>query len=697
MARQHDLTRRVGGPRGTFFAATMLAIICAALPNAHGADLADQAHSLRKVPADASFYSASLRLKEQWHNFIGSKAYGKLMEIPLIQFAKMQISFQWQQSEEPVVAKFRDYIQSSPGQDAVGVLKEMFSDECFVYGGGDISESFKLFMELNSLQHTARLEALTEGKDATEVTVNRALEILDKHADTFKLPTAVFGFRIKDQARAKRELDEVHSLLRNVLDANAPDLAAHLQRDQISGHEFLTLRLDGTLLPWDKIREAAKMLDDQQFEKLRGFINKHTLTIALGVMDEFVLLSVGESTDHLEKMGQGAVLADQPAIKRLEKHADQRVVSIQYASKAFAQNLGSSNKTLEDIAAAAEEGMVQAKISEEHRKEILADIRGLDLAQYMPTPGDTVGIGYLTGRGYEMFQYSDSKRPMMESSKPLSILSHAGGSPLLVIASRSKQNIQDYEKCVDWLKQTAGHVEKIAEEKTDPDDWAKYKEIRGRVIGLLERLDKANREYLYPALADGQGAFIVDIAAKSKQWVNKMPESPTELPMIEMAFVAGVSDAERLRQGVSAYIDIGLDAYKLIKELNSHDMPELKLPKAEVSDLSDGGKLYTYPLPKKWGVDPQVAINAGLTDKFAVVSTMPKTTERLLHDTKPEFDTSIPLDRPAALVVHVEFAKFIDNLRPWIGYGVDVATGKLKRYKKVQKIRTMNTPPSNRP
>ena len=88
--------------------------------------------------------------------------------------------------------------------------------------------------------------------------------------------------------------------------------------------------------------------------------------------------------------------------------------------------------------------------------------------------------------------------------------------------------------------------------------------------------------------------------------------------------------------------------------------------------------MYTYPLPKKWGVDPQVAVNAGLSDKFVAVSTMPKTTERLLHETTPDLDTSLKLDRPAAVVSHFAFAKMIDAIRPWIDYGVDVASGKLK-------------------
>src|ERR1700754_3320731 len=111
------------------------------------------------------------------------------------------------------------------------------------------------------------------------------------------------------------------------------------------------------MLPWEKIHEEADSLDDEQFEKLKSFVSKQKLVVALGVTDEFVILSIGESTEQLEKMGQGPVLAGAAAIKRLEKHADERVVGIQYASKAFVTSLGSANKTIEDIAGAAEQAL----------------------------------------------------------------------------------------------------------------------------------------------------------------------------------------------------------------------------------------------------------------------------------------------------------------------------------------------------
>ena len=665
--------------RALALAFVALITLPASVMTARAAELAEQAHSLNKVPADAAFYSASLRLKEQWDAFAGSKAYSKLMEIPLIQLGKMQLMFQWQQSNEPTVAKLREYLQSPAGQDAVGVLHEMFADETFCYGGSDLAQTVRFLMELNSASRTARIEAQTEGEDPGKVLTDKMIKKLTEQLEKgLNIPTVVLGFRIKDSERAKRELNEIHSLLRNALDEHQPDLAAHLQREQITGKEFLTMRLDGSMIPWDKIEEDAKDVDEVQLQEIRSAISKKTVVVALGVADEFVLLSVGATADHLEKFGEGEKLSDQAALKPLEKHAGERLVSIGYMSKAFAESLGSVEKTKEDIVGGIEEAMVQAKVDEEDRKLILDDLRELDLSKYVPAPADTTGIAFLTARGYEAYQYSAGKRPMMDGSKPLEILKHVGGNPLVMVAARSKDDVENYKQMVEWLKKVAGHAESIAEKKADADDWAKYQEVRGKGLELLKRLDEANRENLFPALADGQSAMVIDFTATSQKWFEKMPESPKPLPMLEFALITGVSDAEKLKAGIKTYIDVAREGYKTLKEMHEEDVPEIKLPKPVVTELDGGGKLYTYPLPKKWGIDSQVAVNAGITNTFAAVSLMPLTTERLLKEQAPELDTSLKLDGNLALVSHVKFAKLIDAVRPWMDYGLDVATGKIK-------------------
>ena len=644
------------------------------------APLAEQARSLRMVPADAAVYSASLRIKEQLDILLESEAFDRLMEIPLIQMIKMQITFQWQAANVPQIAQVKEYIESSEGQEAVALVKEMFSDEMFLYGGADIIGALDLFMELNSLQRSVGIEAAAAQQDSGELMNARLMELLEEHADKFKVPSLVWGWRIKDNARAERKLDELHSVIRNQLDEQQPELSPRLQREQVGGNEFLTLRLDGSMIPWDQMREEADEDDLEQIEQWQPIISKKTLVVALGIVDDFVLLSVGSSTDHLEKMGQGNSLAGNAAIKRLEKHASQRVTSIGYISKKLAEGISSPQRTIDDLAGMAEQALGAAEIPEEDSDALVADIRSLgnQFKKYMREPSETAMVAFLTSRGYEGFQYQSSAQPMADSSKRLTILNHVGGSPMLFVAARTKDSPEDYEAMVDGIKRIGGRVEKIAESKAEPDDWAKYQEVRERALPLLRRLDKATREHLIPALQDGQSALVMDTSAESKRWFRPMPESPKPLPMLEFAIIAGVSDADELRKAWTEYFDIAGEAIQIVREMNPDDVPDFTLPEPKKRQLEGAGTAYVYEFPEEWGVDSQIAVNAALNDSVAAISLMPGTSERLLRKTELDVDTSLDLNRPAAMVSYFNFEQFIDLFRPWIDYGFDVAIGKLK-------------------
>jgi hypothetical protein len=176
-----------------------------------------------------------------------------------------------------------------------------------------------------------------------------------------------------------------------------------------------------------------------------------------------------------------------------------------------------------------------------------------------------------------------------------------------------------------------------------------------------------------------------------------MPAARKPLPLIEIGVVASVSDGERLRQGAKEYFAIVRDAVALVREIKPEDVPEFELRKPQKRDLEGGGTLHVYPLPKEWGVDPQVAPNAGLTDSAAALSMLPDTTERLLRATPLAVDTSLDLNRPAAQIVHFEFHKMIGAIRPWIDYGLDVAMGNLESEDGDEDESDEETPPEQSP
>ena len=177
------------------------------------------------------------------------------------------------------------------------------------------------------------------------------------------------------------------------------------------------------------------------------------------------------------------------------------------------------------------------------REQILGDVRGLaeNLAKYLPEPSAVAAISFLTERGAEGFQYRAGTLPAYDSSEPLTILNHAGGSPLLVIASRTKQTVEQYDQTVTWLKRVAIDAEELAKQKTPPEEWKEFEQWRPRIVALLTRLDAATRDHLFPALADGQLALVVDTQAKSDRWIALMPPAKKPLPMLEVGLVGSVT------------------------------------------------------------------------------------------------------------------------------------------------------------
>ncbi len=670
-----------------FLAPSLISLSSLSQSIAQATDLAEQAHSLRIVPANAAFYTASLRLKEQFDIFTNSEAYDRLMQNPLVQLAKMQATFQLQQSPQPAIAKVRAYLQSPAGKEAIALLTDMVAQEIFMYGNADVTQSLVLFMELNSVgQELQQLAEAGKAEDESgeDLQARQAKLLLDKYGpqlEALKTPDVVWGFRIQDSDRAVRQLDQIHEGLTKLLtNQEKPVLAGLLKREQIAGREFLTVRLNGTLVPWDELRSDAENVNDETFDKWKDLLSKKTVAVAMGVVGEFVVVSIGSSTAHLEHIGEGEMLADHPAMTRLKKHAEQRLTSIGYASKEVDEVLSSPQRTIDNIVGTVDAALHESEIEDNSREALLQDVRGFgnDLVKFLPTPGEWSAVSFLTARGYEGFRYHSGAQPMMDSSQPLSVLKQAGGNPMLLLASHKQENAGYYDMGVSWITRIFAHVEKIAEEKTAEDEWAKYQEFRGRGIELLKRIDTANREQLLPALKAGQAALVLDAAAQGHQWFTQMPESPTPLPMLELGLVWSVSDAEKLRQGVKAYFGVVQDTITLLHEMNPDEVEEINLPDPRNHELSEGGAVYSFVPPEEWGVDTQIALNGGMTNTVGAVSFFPGFTERLLVSTPLAIDTTLDVNRAAAMVTYVQPAQFIEAVRPWIDYGFGVAMGQIK-------------------
>jgi hypothetical protein len=320
----------------------------------------------------------------------------------------------------------------------------------------------------------------------------------------------------------------------------------------------------------------------------------------------------------------------------------------------------------------------QAPLTPEQRTKLGENIRGFvtALVKYLPQPGNLAVVNTLTPRGYEMFRYNEGTMPSVDASQPLAVLNHVGRSPLFFLATHARDSVEDYNLGVDWIKRIAVDIEQLAQQHAPAEDWANYLKYRERGLALLQRLDRANREQIIPSMKANEQALVLDVASKSERWFAPMPRSPQPLPMFELGIVSRVNDAELLKKGVAEYASVIKDALALLHEIAPGEFPQIELPPPDIR-AAGSATLYSYPFPPAWGVDSQLTVNAGLTNEAVAVTLMPAFTEQLLRPAPLAIDTSINLNRPAGMVMHFQFAKLIDAIRPWIDYGVGVATGRI--------------------
>ncbi len=637
------------------------------------------AASLEFVPADISFYSVTLRGAEQIQIIRQSKAWAKFKSLPSVMQAWDQFDSQWKDGSLSFV---RQIMSLPENEQLVSLLAEMVSQEVFVYGDPQCAVTLDL---ASQIMNTARFSGLAEqirklkdggsDDDAADDKLAGAravLDTLDENADDVEMPGIVFGFKLKDRTAAQTQLKRLEVMLGLVLSQN-PDLKNRLARKKVGDGDYLTLSLDGSLVPWEQIPFDQVATEPGQYDDLVAKLKSLTLVISLGLRENFVLLSIAKSDEHLAALGTGDLLVDEDEFEPLAKFAQQRLIGIQFFSEDIIGRLAGNPDDLDQLTEMAQQLLEGAAVDEDMQKTVLEDVSALanDLKNFVPEPGPLLAFSFLTPRGVESYSYDWSQNLQMDVAQRLSLLEHVGGKPLAMLAARSKVSPQQYELLVKWLKKTYSYVDRLAVPQLKPEDKQHYDKVVAIMLPLLARLDKTTSTKLIPALADGQSALVLDGKLTSKRWFGGWPETVAPMPMAELALVLGVSDAKLLKAALAEYMAVADEAIVKIRELNPDAIPagfKLLRPQSQVTSV---GETFAYTLPAELGVDAQIVPNAGLNKNTVVLALSLKHTMRLLAATPfkgegPLADTG----QVMGMAGYLDWAGLVDAAAPWIDLAV---------------------------
>jgi hypothetical protein len=644
------------------------------------------------VPADAAFFISQPRIGQQWSALMASNFMKKIQQL--------QEQFGGQEAIENQVAgaigdpsatdEFKQFWEDPENKELLALLWDMIDDEVFIYGGPDYIELGELMKKIDAAQREMMLENISADFDAEPVQPDFSKIFPIEQVEQVNAPATVIGFKISNVERANAQLARAQKLLEDAF-AEIPELAGRLGNIKIGEHQLLTMTLDGEQIPWEDVEqqlEADESIEDKEyFRKLIAIVKKKTVTVTVGVIGEFLVVSLGNSNDHLRNFGTDPLI-EKADLAPLKKMRDKPLTSVYYFSDEFL-NSGRTPKYM--MAAMKDYGQFFVKAAEQEngeldpelKKQINADISEFvdDLAKYVPDPGAMLHFSYMIDNGYESYNYNHASQLVFDGSKELTILEHLGGDPIAFSVGRSTFSIEDYEVAKKWMGKLSGYMDRsvaMAAESGDEEQTIivqHYEDFKREFGPYAGKLDKIITDQLIPALKDNQSGFVLDNKLHSKQWFEGAPPAEEPLPMLQPAYVWGVSDVTMLRAGIINLYKLGDELVASAKKLSTEnelpdDIPFEQIPRPTRENVR-GGAIFYYDIPAPIESNETLAASLGLsTDAAALTITKEHATRLMNRQTLTVDCLAAEHKGPAAAATFIDFARIIDTAEPWVEYGI---------------------------
>ncbi|MFM7136561.1 MAG: hypothetical protein ACKO1M_05765, partial [Planctomycetota bacterium] len=455
-----------------------------------------------------------------------------------------------------------------------------------------------------------------------------------------------------------------------------PDLAGALARKKVAGGELVTFTLDGGLLPWNEIAaDLADNLDDSDaLDRVLDRVRDLDVVVGLGIVGDWVVLSIGDSVDHLEKLvvaGKGEALIDTKPFGPLQDDADEKLTAIWYVSEPLAKAIAATPEDLDPMIAAVaqaidEDGDVPAEAAADGRAW-LERVRG-EYAAWMPEPGPWMAYSFMAKDGYEGYAWDWSKNLPLDGGKPLDLLAHVGGNPAAVAVSRLKLDPARLAVIASLVSDGWGIVAKHAPVAMAADEREKFARMEGEFGPLVKRLAATLSGKFAAAVADGQVGLVLDGKTTTRKPQSALPASAEPLPLLEPAIVLPLADRKLFVEGLNDLFELGDDVVAALRRVDADAVPTgYEVPEPTKVKV-DGGAVWSFAIPDA-GLDKELAPAIAVGDKAAVFSLVPAQAGRMLVERKLETGATLAtFQEPLAGAAAVDVPALVDAIEPWIVY-----------------------------
>jgi hypothetical protein len=261
-------------------------------------------NSLSEVPADAGFYVAFLRNREQVEIVARSKAWKQLRSMTGIEegWKRLRASKEFSNS----IDGFQRWWQDPANRELIDALTDLLSEEVFAYGGSNVTEVGDLIGRIYTVALAEGFRrAIEEGRtgrklpqNSEEDTYRIMFDVLVKNSNTPWVPDLVLGCRIKKPELAHALIQKVEKLLRADLD-RYPEFKDNLRWTKVDGHDFLIYSLDSKLFQFNEQSVRKYEKKPGEYDAIVDRMKKLRIMASIGIRGQYLILALGESTRPL--------------------------------------------------------------------------------------------------------------------------------------------------------------------------------------------------------------------------------------------------------------------------------------------------------------------------------------------------------------------------------------------------------------
>lgn len=636
------------------------------------------APSLAWVPADAAFYSASLRLGEQFDALLASQAAARVRALPAVQRLIAEGRNQIEDPDSPAFFAWQ-MMQLPENQRLLALANDLVRDEIVVFGDSAWGDALSLVQEVSNRSNflplmylaSGRMDELETGFEQQRAMPRMVFELLRQRGDAVRVPELTLAFHVGDPAVAVEQLERLKVLINIARASTDEEIPGELAPATAGDFSGLSWKISGDQIPFGEIPWEEFEDSPGEFDDVVNHLMSLDLVVALGTWRDYVVVSLGGSLDHLAELGQGDALANREEWSKLADLDGESVCSVGYVSGEFLAAANGQEKTFDILSEIGDEVAKNPYLTEEEKARIQSDVDELvqDMAPYLPKFGPAVSAQHFAPGGYRGLSYSWSNSPYFSQHGRLTLLDHIGDSPWIVGVGRGTQHPEQNQLAAKWYGKLRDYaydvLEKFAEEDDEP----------AQILAMLRdlephaaRIGAIFAEQLQPSLADGQVGFVLDGKLRSREpWMGA--SLPVEVILPEPALLLGVSNAEQLVAGCSALRQEFNAAWQTIVEHAppGEVAPDFEIP-APQARTEAGSQYFYYPIPPGM-LDPQIMPNAGVGESIAALTISFDHSQRLI-ETGSAPTTVLDFSAPAVAAFRLDMEAIWRDLGPLVDFGV---------------------------